>query len=86
VIKNDFSITCYNQHINVGLQYNFIYNVFSTNRQGWSKAEVYVVSVDTARSLISEYFFFLIRLVGCGVQLGPLGTAATDWPTVACPR
>jgi hypothetical protein len=28
---------------------------------------------------------FLIRLVGGGVQLGPLGTAATDWPIVACP-
>jgi hypothetical protein len=27
----------------------------------------------------------LIRLVGGGVQLGPLGTAATDWPIVACP-
>jgi hypothetical protein len=26
--------------------------------------------------------FFLIRLVGSGVQLGPLGTAATDWPIV----
>jgi hypothetical protein len=24
--------------------------------------------------------FFLIRLVVGGVQLGPLGTAATDWP------
>jgi hypothetical protein len=31
------------------------------------------------------YYFFLIRLVGGGVQLGPLGTAATDWPIVACP-
>jgi hypothetical protein len=30
--------------------------------------------------------FFLICLVGGGVQLGPLGTAATDWPLVACPR
>jgi hypothetical protein len=29
--------------------------------------------------------FFLIRLVGGGVQLGPVGTAATDWPIVACP-
>jgi hypothetical protein len=29
--------------------------------------------------------FFLIRLVGGGVQLGPLGMAATDWPTAACP-
>jgi hypothetical protein len=26
--------------------------------------------------------FFLIHLVGGGVQLGPLGTAATDWPIV----
>jgi hypothetical protein len=23
--------------------------------------------------------------MGGGVQLGPLGTAATDWPIVACP-
>jgi hypothetical protein len=28
---------------------------------------------------------FLIRLVGGGVQLGPLGTAATDWTILACP-
>jgi hypothetical protein len=26
-----------------------------------------------------------IRLVGGGVQLGPLGTAATDWPIVPAP-
>jgi hypothetical protein len=32
-----------------------------------------------------NFLFFLIRLVGGGVQLGPLGTAATDWPIVACP-
>jgi hypothetical protein len=31
------------------------------------------------------YLFFLIRLVGGGVQLGPLGTAATDWPIVHAP-
>jgi hypothetical protein len=30
----------------------------------------------------SSFFF---RLVKGGVQLGPLGTAATDWPIVACP-
>jgi hypothetical protein len=29
--------------------------------------------------------FFLIRLVGGGVQLGPLGMAATDWPIVPDP-
>jgi hypothetical protein len=27
----------------------------------------------------------LNRLVGGGVQLGPLGTAATDWPIVPAP-
>jgi hypothetical protein len=26
---------------------------------------------------------YVIRLMGCGVQLGPLGTATTDWPIVA---
>jgi hypothetical protein len=30
-----------------------------------------------------QYFFYL--LVGGGVQLGPLGTAATDWPIVPAP-
>jgi hypothetical protein len=29
--------------------------------------------------------FFLIRLVGGGVQLGPLGTTATDWPILPAP-
>jgi hypothetical protein len=28
---------------------------------------------------------FFILLVGGGVQQGPLGTPATDWPIVACP-
>jgi hypothetical protein len=27
----------------------------------------------------------IVSLLGGGVQLGPLGTAATDWPIVACP-
>jgi hypothetical protein len=35
--------------------------------------------------LLTKDDFFLIRLVGGGVQLGPLGTAATDWPTVPAP-
>ena len=34
----------------------------------------------------SDNFFFLIRLVGGGVQLSPLCTAATDWPIAAAPR
>jgi hypothetical protein len=30
--------------------------------------------------------FFLIRIVGGGVQLGPIGTAATNGPIVPTPR
>jgi hypothetical protein len=39
----------------------------------------------SSRQLHRIQYFFLIRLVGGGVQLGPLGTAATDWPTVPAP-
>jgi hypothetical protein len=31
------------------------------------------------------FFFFLIRIVRGGVQLGPLGTSATHWPIVPAP-
>jgi hypothetical protein len=30
-------------------------------------------------------FFFKIRMVGGGVQLGPLGMSATNWPIVPAP-
>jgi hypothetical protein len=33
----------------------------------------------------SNYPFFLIRIVGGGVQMGPLGTSATEWPIVPAP-
>jgi hypothetical protein len=29
--------------------------------------------------------FFLIHIVGGGVQMGPLGTSATEWPVVPAP-
>jgi hypothetical protein len=32
---------------------------------------------------LNDWSFF--QLVAGGVQLGPLSTAATDWPIVACP-
>jgi hypothetical protein len=35
--------------------------------------------------LFLKLIIFLIRLVGGGVLLVPLGMAATDWPIVACP-
>jgi hypothetical protein len=40
------------------------------------------------KNLIKQWsflHFFLICLVGGGVQLGPLDTAASDWPIVAYP-
>jgi hypothetical protein len=41
---------------------------------------------DGGSTFLHILLFLLIRLVGSGIQLGPLGTAATDWPIVACPR
>jgi hypothetical protein len=35
--------------------------------------------------MLNKYTAVTIRLVGGGVQLGPLGTAATDWPIVPAP-
>jgi hypothetical protein len=35
--------------------------------------------------MLSEFLFFLIGIVGGGVQLGPLGTAATNRPIVPAP-
>jgi hypothetical protein len=31
------------------------------------------------------YNFFLIRIKGGGIQMGPLGTSATEWPIVPAP-
>jgi hypothetical protein len=40
----------------------------------------------TRFGLVNRFIvFFLIRLVRGGVQLGPFGTAATDWPIVPAP-
>jgi hypothetical protein len=37
---------------------------------------------NTSVSHSGDRGFFLIRIVGGGVQLGPLGTSATNWPIV----
>jgi hypothetical protein len=34
---------------------------------------------------MNKHLFFLIRIVRGGVQLGPLGTSTTNWPTVPAP-
>jgi hypothetical protein len=39
-----------------------------------------IINVETINSI-----FALLQLVWGGVQLGPLGMAAIDWPIVACP-
>jgi hypothetical protein len=33
----------------------------------------------------NEKLFFLICIVGGGVQMGPLGSSATEWPIVPAP-
>jgi hypothetical protein len=37
------------------------------------------------RQYLHAFFVFLIGVVGCGVQLGPLGTTATNMPIVPTP-
>jgi hypothetical protein len=44
-----------------------------------------VSSVDKKWTQIQLIQFFLIGIVGCAVQFGPLGTAATNKPTVPPP-
>jgi hypothetical protein len=48
-----------------------------------------IVLIIYASILMNMYAFNIycdfFHLVGGGVRLGPLGTAATDWPIVACP-
>jgi hypothetical protein len=34
---------------------------------------------------LPAYSFLLIRFVGGGVQVGPLGTSVTDWPIAPVP-
>jgi hypothetical protein len=50
----------------------------------WKKPEFKYGNTTRCNSVLIV-FFFLIRLVGSGVQLVTLGTAATDWPIVTCP-
>jgi hypothetical protein len=38
-----------------------------------------------AHALNTNVIIFLIHIMGGGVQLGPLGMAATDWPVVPAP-
>jgi hypothetical protein len=51
----------------------------------WSSRRVASPLAAVGVSLWGSQHFFLIRLVWGGVQLGPLGTAATDWPVVPAP-
>jgi hypothetical protein len=59
--------------------YSYADGNFERIRTGLTFRKVSCVTCD------ERYTFFLIRLVGGGVLLGPLGTAATVWPIVAYP-
>jgi hypothetical protein len=52
-----------------------------------SSAYFYAVFlIDSLQYLHTFYAsFFLIRTLGGGVQLGPLGKSATNWPIVPAP-
>jgi hypothetical protein len=41
--------------------------------------------INLAQGRIQYFFFFLVGIVGGGVQLNPLGTAATNRPIVPAP-
>jgi hypothetical protein len=45
----------------------------------------YETSLTDMQTLLDGTNFFLIRLVGGGVQAGPLGTSATEWLIVPAP-
>jgi hypothetical protein len=49
------------------------------------KQDLEAYSCDATLLLSDITTIEIFHLVGGGVQLGPLGTAATDWPTVPCP-
>jgi hypothetical protein len=52
--------------------------IFCPNNISW-KLEITKLLVI---KVFSQFPFFLIRIVGGGVQLGPLGTSASEWPIV----
>jgi hypothetical protein len=68
-------------------KYRFVilYKRPSLREIGISNCHIITILPFMGASLLNQHFF-LIRLVGDGVQLGPLRTAVTDWPIVACPR
>jgi hypothetical protein len=50
-----------------------------------TNSDVVFMVVTYSLMVFRGVIFFLIRQVGRGVQLGPLGTAATNWPIVPAP-
>jgi hypothetical protein len=57
---------------------------YYTNCGSSMNLSTWIVRVELTKGF-NFFYIFLIRLVGCGVQLGPLDTAATDWPIVPAP-
>jgi hypothetical protein len=46
---------------------------------------VFTVILHGTSITVNARFFFFFSNSGGGVQLGPLGTSATNWPTVSAP-
>jgi hypothetical protein len=43
---------------------------------------IYTVNSINKQTIVNNMIHQYQRIAGCGVQLGPLGTEATDWPIV----
>jgi hypothetical protein len=61
-----------------------LFSLYSVIR-GQFSAGSGLATVANSRRHVNEPFFFLIGIVGGGVQLGPLGTAAANRPIVPAP-
>jgi hypothetical protein len=56
--------------------------LYSSDLLDWLRQEV----ISSCTSILNEQkITFLIRIVGCGAQMGPLGTSVTEWPIVPAP-
>jgi hypothetical protein len=60
------------------------FTIHLTVKEVTSKCDISTIYI-TTEILFLLFFFFLILIVGGRVQLGPLGTAATDWHIVPAP-
>jgi hypothetical protein len=61
-------------------------NIAAHDKSGFNESSsIAFLYLRHSPSYLFIYLFLLIRIVGGGVQLCPLGTSATEWPIVSAP-